>query len=200
MAAAGVVLVVAGAVAWLGQSSGSSTADGPAAGTGLSSSPSIDSAREATRAHWVPGAPRRVVIPALAVDARVLPIKAPGGTLVPPSDPQRLGWWAAGAEPGAARGSALITGHTVHTGGGALDDLETLRSGDPVTVRTDKGRIRYVVERVHVYSKGSVAKHAERLFSQQVPGRLVLVTCEDWDGTGYLSNVVVIARPRGGAG
>lgn len=196
MAAAGAVLVVGGTIAWFAQTPG--TADGVAVGTSPSAAPSLESTREPPRAHWVPGAPRRVVIPALAVDARVLPIKAPGGTLVPPSDPQQLGWWAAGAEPGAARGSALITGHTVHTGGGALDDLETLRSGDPVTVRTDKGRVRYVVERVHVYSKGSVAKHAERLFSQQVPGRLVLVTCEDWDGTGYLSNVVVVATPRGG--
>jgi hypothetical protein len=28
-----------------------------------------------------------------------------------------------------------------------------------------------------------------------VRGRLVLVTCEDWDGTRYLSNVVVVATP-----
>jgi hypothetical protein len=28
-----------------------------------------------------------------------------------------------------------------------------------------------------------------------VPGRLVLVTCEDWNGARYLSNVVVIATP-----
>jgi len=28
-----------------------------------------------------------------------------------------------------------------------------------------------------------------------VPGRLVLITCEDWDGERYLSNVVVTATP-----
>ena len=64
-----------------------------------------------------------------------------------------------------------------------------------VTVRTDRGRIRYAVTKVAVYSKGAVADHAERLFSQDVPGRLVLVTCEDWDGQRYLSNVVVLATP-----
>jgi LPXTG-site transpeptidase (sortase) family protein len=136
-----------------------------------------------------------VVIPALHVNAPVLPVKAPGGVLIPPSDPQELGWWAGGAKPGAARGSALVTGHTVHTGGGALDDLETLHRGDRVTVRTDRHRLRYVVRHVAVYSKGSVAKHAKRLFSQQVPGRLVLITCEDWNGVRYLSNVVVVATP-----
>jgi streptomycin 6-kinase len=41
----------------------------------------------------------------------------------------------------------------------------------------------------------SHVERAEELFSQRVPGRLVLVTCEDWDGREYLSNVVVIAAP-----
>ena len=51
--------------------------------------------------------------------------------LVPPADPQRVGWWGEGAAPGE-RGRALVAGHTVHTGGGALDDLETLEPGDRV--------------------------------------------------------------------
>ena len=143
-----------------------------------------------------PGAPHRVVIPALGVTAPVIPVRAPGGTLVPPSDPTELGWWSPGARPGEAKGSVLIAGHTVHTGGGALDDLVYLDRGDPITFRTDRGRITYLVRSERVYSKGTVADAAERLFSQDVPGRLVLVTCEDWDGERYLSNVVVIATPR----
>jgi LPXTG-site transpeptidase (sortase) family protein len=125
----------------------------------------------------------------------VLPIKAPDGVLIPPSDPQELGWWADGARPGAAQGSALITGHTVHTGGGALDDLETLAHGALVKVSTSKGWITYAVRKTKVYRKGSVARHAQGLFSQTVPGRLVLITCADWDGERYLSNVVVTAVP-----
>lgn len=196
VAAAGAALVVVGLLAWFLQVPGAGSA--PAATRPAASrAPDAVAATPtpAARAPWVPGAPRRVLIPALHVAAPVLPVRAPGGTLVPPSDPQQLGWWAGGARPGAARGSALVTGHTVHTGGGALDDLETLKRGDKVTIRTDKGRIRYVVRRVAVYSKGSVADHAKRLFSQTVPGRLVLVTCEDWNGERYLSNVVVIATP-----
>ncbi len=205
VAAAGATLVIAGLAAWFLQAPGSGTTAGrPGSGsaTGATSSTastgstgSSEAPPRATPASWVPGAPRRVVIRALHVDAPVLPVRAPGGTLVPPSDPQQLGWWAGGARPGAARGSALITGHTVHTGGGALDDLETLHHGDRVVVRTDRGRIRYVVRHVAVHSKGSVAKHARRLFSQHVRGRLVLVTCEDWNGEAYLSNVVVVAEP-----
>ena len=147
------------------------------------------------RPAWKPGVPRRVVIQRLRMDAPVVPISTAGNALTPPSDPQQLGWWSAGAQTGARRGSALVTGHTVHTGGGALDDLERMRTGDRVTVYTGRGIIPYDVRSVEVFGKGSVARHAKRLFSQEVRGRLVLVTCEDWDGTQYLSNVVVVAKP-----
>ena len=90
-----------------------------------------------------------------------------------------------------------MTGHTVHDGGGALDDLEQLTAGDKVTVTVASGPIRYVVSSVRTFSKGSLADHAQRLFSQEVRGRLVLVTCEDWNGSTYLSNVVVVATPVG---
>jgi LPXTG-site transpeptidase (sortase) family protein len=147
------------------------------------------------RPAWKPGVPRRVVIERLRMDAPVVPISTVGNALTPPSDPQQLGWWSAGARTGARQGSALVTGHTVHTGGGAMDDLERLRTGDRVTVYTSRGIIPYDVRSVNVFGKGSIARHAQRLFSQEVRGRLVLVTCEDWDGTRYLSNVVVVAKP-----
>lgn len=195
VAVAGATLVAGGLLAWFLQAPGAGVAAGARTPPAASITPETGTPATPVRARWVPGAPRRVLIPALHVAAPVLPVKAPGGTLVPPSDPQELGWWAGGARPGAARGSALVTGHTVHTGGGALDDLETLHRGDPVTVRTDHGAISYAVQRVAVYSKGALAHHAGQLFSQEVPGRLVLITCEDWDGERYLSNVVVIATP-----
>jgi LPXTG-site transpeptidase (sortase) family protein len=141
------------------------------------------------------GSPVRVSVPRLGVSARVLGIRAKGGALIPPSNPRLVGWWSEGARPGAAKGSAIITGHTVHNGGGAFDDLEQLRGGDVVKVTTAKGTINYTVVGVAVYRKGTLAKQAARLFDQSVAGRLVLVTCEDWDGTKYLSNAVVIAKP-----
>ena len=147
------------------------------------------------RPAWKPGVPRRVVIEGLRMDAPVVPISTTGDALIPPSDPQQLGWWSAGAQTGARRGSALVTGHTVHDGGGAMDNLERVHTGDRVTVYTGRGIIPYDVRSVEVFGKGSVARHAKRLFSQEVRGRLVLITCEDWDGTRYLSNVVVVATP-----
>lgn len=142
-----------------------------------------------------PGAPRRVQIGALDIDAPVVPVVTDGASLDPPPDPQQLGWWSGGAPPGAKRGSALVTGHTVHDGGGALDDLEDMQPGAEIVVRTTRGPIRYVAESVVVLDKATLARRSPGLFSQEVAGRLVLVTCEDWDGTGYLSNVVVTAVP-----
>lgn len=173
---------------------------GPAATTA-----STEAATEQTRAplpqprlvpaEWErPGTPREVRIPRLGVSAEVLPVGTRGDTLVPPADPTQLGWWAEGARPGQP-GRALIAGHTVHTGGGALDDLETLRRGDRVVVEGNRSTSRWVVTSVDVLGKGVLAGQAERLFRQDGPARLVLLTCEDWDGTAYLSNVVVVAEP-----
>jgi LPXTG-site transpeptidase (sortase) family protein len=141
------------------------------------------------------GDPTRILLPQLELSARVVPITAEGGVLVPPPNPRVAGWWSGGARPGAKIGSAVITAHTVHTGGGAFDDLDKLRPGAIMTVITSTGRITYVATSVLNYPKRSLAKHAAELFDQTTPGRLVLVTCEDWNGEAYLSNAVIIAEP-----
>jgi LPXTG-site transpeptidase (sortase) family protein len=82
----------------------------------------------------------------------------------------------------------------VHTGGGAFDNLEQLKPGDVVSVSTSRGDLSYRVTAVTTYRKQALAKNAARIFDQTVPGRLVLITCEDWNGKVYLSNAVVIAQ------
>lgn len=199
-----VVCLMAAALAWAVSgrdpvAPDRTSAGAPAASSPGTTQPAAPSHRERPRrprplpAH---GRPQRVAVPALGVDVPVLPVTMQGTALDPPPDPQVLGWWAAGAAPGAARGSALLVGHTVHTGGGAMDDLEQVRPGAVVRVWTSRGTIAYVVRSVRVLGKAALARRAQRLFSQRSAGRLVLVTCEDWDGSGYRSNVVVTARPR----
>ncbi|MFF1823417.1 class F sortase [Kribbella sp. NPDC058245] len=141
-----------------------------------------------------PGKPVRLTIPRLQVSAAVLGIATEQGALIPPSNPRKLGWWSGGAQPGARLGSAVITGHTVHTGGGAFDNLEQLQPGDTVSVTTSRGDLSYRVTTVTTYRKQALAKSAARVFDQTVQGRLVLITCEDWNGKVYLSNAVVIAQ------
>ena len=139
--------------------------------------------------------PTGMSIPALQVEAAVVPASTVDGVLMPPSDPQQLGWWRGGARPGASRGRVLVTGHTVHTGGGALDHLGDLASGDRIVVTTTKGLVAYAVETVTYYPKQTLADDASATFSQSGAPRLVLITCERWNGTSYDGNTVVVARP-----
>lgn len=171
-------------------------ADAPMASARPTPSPEIGTTAKPAIAPRVPGAPARVRIPALRVDAPVLPVHAPHSTLVPPSDPAELGWWADGAKPGSGRGAVLVAGHTVHNGPGALNPLGTLSPGARVVVRTATGeRLAYRTRAVRTFTKGAIAAKATRLFAQRGPERLVLVTCTDWDGSRYLSNTVVVAVP-----
>lgn len=197
----GVLLTLTGAAHQVYESRGASGPPTPQAATaiaeperaGTSATPPAPSRSAGPHA----GVPRRLDLPALGVSAPVVPIASSRGVLTPPDDPRKLGWWSQGSRPGARRGSALITGHTVHTGGGALDDLELLRRGDEVAVATTGGVVRYAVAQVAVYTKSTLAEEAQSIFSQSVRGRLVLVTCEDWNGEEYESNVVVVAEPVG---
>jgi hypothetical protein len=136
----------------------------------------------------VPRVPRHLHL--WRFDAPVVPLTLVGNELVPPSDPTTLGWW--GQPVGALHGATVLTGHTVHDGGGTFDDLEDTPEG----ARAMVSGARYVVTRVRVISKAALARAATRLFRQDGPHRLILVTCEGYDPTTghYSSNVVVTLR------
>jgi hypothetical protein len=125
------------------------------------------------------------------IDAPVVPLHLTGSELVPPADPTVVGWW--GRKAGARHGVTLLTGHTVHDGGGDLDDLEDVQVGSTATV----SGIEYDVTSLQVISKNTLARQAPRLFDQSGEHRLVVVTCEGYDpATGhYDSNVVLTAEP-----
>ncbi|WP_316932240.1 class F sortase [Nocardioides marmotae] len=143
-----------------------------------------------------PAQPIRLKIPAIDVVAPVVPIgMSPGRVLQPPADYTKVGWWDVSARAGARRGQTVITGHTVHTGGGALNPVTSLEKGQKVLVVSRKGTVRYRVSGVRVLSRAALAEQAEALFGQdRGRGRLVLVSCTDWNGSEFESNVVVLAR------
>lgn len=144
-----------------------------------------------------PGRPTAIRIPSLHVDARVTPIRDDSRVLVPPPDYTTVGWWSAGARPGASHGTSILAGHTVHTGGGAFDDLDQLYDGQRVVIQLPDRDLMYRISSVTVYLKGTLAARSPDVFAQTGPGRLALVTCADWNGEAYLSNVVVMATaPR----
>lgn len=126
-----------------------------------------------------------------AIDAPIVPLSLTGSALTPPEDPRTLGWW--GKRAGSPHGTTLLTGHTVHDGGGTFDDLEHT----PLGARAHLDGHSYRVASVEVISKERLAQRAEGLFAQGGSHKLVLVTCEDYDRATrhYASNVVVILKP-----
>lgn len=151
--------------------------------------------------HDLPSAaaPVRLVVPSLHIDAPIVPIEVTAdATLDPPSNPQEVGYWKRSAKPGSLTGQTVITGHTVHTGGGQMDHLGSIRQGATIKIVTPAGTMWYRETQVVVYSKAQLSKHAEELFGQhRQHNRLVLITCTGWTGTEYTSNVVVFATPLG---
>jgi LPXTG-site transpeptidase (sortase) family protein len=140
--------------------------------------------------------PYTLRIPRIGVDAPVVAIQSnEDRVLLPPRDPGLAGWWSEGAAPGEPEGSAVLVGHTVRAGGGVFDDIGALRSGDTVEVEGPDSALTYRVQSVDVLSKEEFARNAEQIFSRVGPGRLVVITCDDWDGTAWRSNIVTVAAP-----
>lgn len=146
-----------------------------------------------------PSKPTRLVVPALKVRAPIAPIEvSPSGVLDPPADVDVVGWWQRSMRPGATRGQTVLTGHTVHDGGGVMDRLGDLRPGQVVRVVTPRGAMVYRTTRVVTLSKAELAEQSRSLFGQdRARTRLVLITCTDWNGSEFESNIVAFARPLG---
>ncbi len=143
--------------------------------------------------------PVRLVVPSLHTRAQVVPIRITSyGALDPPRDYHIVGWWRRSATPGEERGQTVLTGHTVHTGGGVMDHLGRMRPGDRIKVITHKGTALYRATRVKDYTRAGLAKRARYLFNQhRTPSRLLLISCTGWTGTDYTGNVVVFASSTG---
>lgn len=146
-----------------------------------------------------PAPPVRLVVPSLKVRAPITAITVSSDRVLdPPRNPRDVGWWQSSAKPGSTRGQTVMAGHTVKTGGGALDRLGTLEPGKLVKVVTPKGTMVYRATKVVTYSKEELAERAQQLFGQdRSENRLVLITCTGWTGSYYKSNIVVFAEPLG---
>ena len=141
--------------------------------------------------------PYTLRIARIGLAAPVVPIQSnEDRVLDPPRDPSVAGWWSQGAAPGEPKGSAVLVGHTVRNkGGGVFDNIGDLSRGDAIEVKGSDAGLTYRVRSVDVLSKNQVARKAEEIFDQTGAGRLVIITCDDWDGTGWQSNIVTIATP-----
>lgn len=140
--------------------------------------------------------PLALTIDSLGIqDAEILPMALADGTLSPPDNPRMVGWWNGSADAGAEIGTTLLTSHKVAGGDGLFEHLVDVEPGASIVVRGETGSFSYVVQEVRVLHKDELAAESAALFALDGPHRLVLVTCEDWTGTEFNSNSVVVATP-----
>ncbi|MGW5635267.1 class F sortase [Streptomyces sp. NPDC003832] len=148
--------------------------------------------------------PQRLDIPGIAVQAPVVArgLDPEGAVDPPPFDqPGVVGWYAAGATPGAT-GAALLVGHVdTETRPAVFYRISALKPGETVRVIRDDGRVaEFTVDDVQVLDRAGF--DARRAYAAREPGRaeLRLITCGgtfDRASNSYTANVVVSAYLTG---
>lgn len=144
--------------------------------------------------------PLGVVLVDEGLSAEVMAVGVnPGGDLQLPEDPAVVGWWAAGAVPGASAGNVVLAGHidSARRGVGVFAALLRAEADDAVEVTSTDGTVhRYRVVARQSYPKAALPAE---LFDRGVPPGLVLVTCGgefDRSRGHYEDNIVVYAEPE----
>uniref|UniRef100_A0AAU2VQ26 Class F sortase n=1 Tax=Streptomyces sp. NBC_00008 TaxID=2903610 RepID=A0AAU2VQ26_9ACTN len=143
--------------------------------------------------------PKRLRIPAIAVDAPFTPLSiGSSGRLdaPPPNDKNLAGWFKDGVTPGE-RGAAIVAGHVDTTTGPAIFlQLRFLQPGATVDItRTDGTVATFKVDTVETFSKAKFPD--KRVYADTPDAQLRLITCGgNYDRTvkDYEDNVVVFAH------
>ncbi|WP_371598074.1 class F sortase [Streptomyces sp. NBC_00564] len=148
--------------------------------------------------------PQRLDIPSMGVQAPVVARGLdPQGAIDPPpfDQPGVVGWYGAGAKPGAA-GTALLVGHVdTETRPAVFYKLSAVRPGETVRVIRDDGTVaEFTVDDVRVLSRDQF--DAQQAYGTRQSGRaeLRLITCGGtFDATSrtYTANVIVSAYLTG---
>lgn len=146
-----------------------------------------------------PSTPELLIVPDINLKSKIIPISIDADRVLhPPADASEVGWWRRSSKPGSLKGQTLLTGHTLHNGGGVMNRLGELKPGALVQIRTARGIVDYEAYKIFVFTKEQLAANAEELFTQKrKKNRLVLVTCTGWTGSDYTSNIIVFAHPVG---
>ena len=147
-------------------------------------------------------APVRLAIPALGVNAPIIPVGVePNGSMEVPKDVSTTGWYRFGPLPGST-GSAMLIGHVDSRtqGPGVFFGLSKLTIGERIGVQLAGGSTHVFA----VVARRFIAKDElpQDLFAREGPPRLTLVTCGggfDERTRRYSHNVVVYAVPAAGA-
>jgi sortase (surface protein transpeptidase) len=163
-------------------------------------SPGGPAARPAT---LLPDQPTALHIPSIGLNANVGALAVRGGEVDPPTP--RSAYWLSdfGLAGPHATNTVYIAGHTWRGGQGVFNPLldvphssYAVHAGDEIVVDTPGGSYDYTVTDTELYEKVAIADQSE--LWRNSPGRLVLVTCFQYDGgTSSHQNFVVYAQLDG---
>lgn len=142
-----------------------------------------------------PGLPRRLIIPALNVDANVEHVGLDdNGQMDAPARWDDVGWYRLGARPGAW-GNAVMAGHLdSKTDMAVFWDLKSLKPGDAVEVVDDAGKHwRFRVRATETYDENNPPP-MHQIFGNAWGAHLNLITCGgEWNArTGEYDERLVV--------
>ncbi len=129
--------------------------------------------------------PKRLIIPALAIDAPIREVGiTKGGTMGVPALPSDVGWFNLGTPPGEI-GSAVIDGHSGWRGGipAVFDNLGKLKIGDRIYIEDEYGiRTTFIVRFTRIYQWNEDVPDVFLSFDNKA--HLNLITCTGfWNKT-----------------
>ncbi|GAU69222.1 putative peptidase [Streptomyces sp. NBRC 110611] len=144
-------------------------------------------------------APKRLRIPAIAVDAPFTPLSlGPSGQLdAPPAGNRNLvGWFKDGASPGE-RGASILAGHVdTKTGPAVFMQLESIKPGSTINITREDGTVAiFKVDSVETFNKKQFPN--DRVYADAPTAQLRIITCGgayDRKVRDYVDNVVVFAH------
>ncbi|MFG2595912.1 sortase domain-bontaining protein [Streptomyces sp. NPDC048462] len=196
--AAAALCVLAGALA-VGVAVHQQAGPPPRPRTVVSVSPPPPAGRATAPQDGMPrSVPTAVRIPAVGLNATLVPEELDGdGQLPLPRGRDRASWVGSSATPGE-RGTAVLAGHVDTTSGpAAFYSLGAVKPGMAVSVaRRDGTTAHFTIDAVAVYPKD---EFPDSTVYGPTPGpSLRLLTCTGWDpgAREYRENVVVYATPR----
>ncbi len=137
--------------------------------------------------------PVRLQIPAIGIDAPVVPVSLDvhNAMNVPP-DAATVGWYALGTLP-SATGSAVFSGHldTVLGTRGVFWNLHLVQPGDVLLITTKSGAtLRFIVQSQHIYPYNKAP--IQKIFADPSGRFLNLITCNGiWNRTTYDKRLVI---------
>ncbi|GJF26285.1 MULTISPECIES: class F sortase [Streptomyces] len=142
--------------------------------------------------------PDRVAIPAIQVDAPIMPVGLDADGWIaapPPEDPNLAGWFTGAVSPGE-KGTAVVVGHVDNTRGPAVFyGLGALKKGNRIEVSRQDGKTAvFEIYGIEVFEKDDFP--GDRVYASKGTPELRVITCGGGftEQNGYDGNVVAFAR------